>query len=67
MVKVETFILAVQINGKLRASLQAPIGLDQESALVLAKADPVVSKWLEGVEIVRQIYIPEKLLNLVTR
>jgi leucyl-tRNA synthetase len=67
LVKVETFILAVQVNGKLRASLSAPIGLDEEAALVLAKANPVVAKWLEGTEIVRQIYVPEKLLNLVTR
>jgi len=67
LVKIETFVLAVQVNGKLRASLTAPIGLDEEAALALAKADSAVAKWLEGVEIVRQIYVPEKLLNLVTR
>lgn len=67
LVKAETFTLAVQINGKLRASLIAPAGIDEEGVVALTKADPAVSKWLEGAEIVRQIYVPGKLLNLVIR
>lgn len=67
LVKAETFTLAVQINGKLRASLLVSVNLTTEDIVELAKDDPTVSKWLEGAEIIRQIYVPGKLLNLVIR
>jgi len=57
--------LVVQINGKVRARIQTPPGLDEPSALGLALAQPTVQTHLDGKEIRKQIYVPDKLLNLV--
>jgi leucyl-tRNA synthetase len=59
--------MPVQINGKLRASIPAPIGVAKEKALELAKNDERVKKFLEGKTIVKEIYVPNKIVNLVVK
>ena len=61
----DTVTLAVQVNGKVRGTLELPAGADQEAALAQAKAEPNVARHLEGVEIRRVIHVPDRLLNLV--
>ncbi|MBD3410957.1 MAG: leucine--tRNA ligase [Ignavibacteriales bacterium] len=63
----DAFELPVQINGKLRASLPAPIGIPKEKALEMAKNDERVMKFLEGKTIVKEIYVPNKIVNLVVK
>ena len=57
--------LAVQVNGKLRATVQGPAGIDQEAAEDLSRADENVARYLEGATVRRVIYVPNRLLNFV--
>lgn len=59
--------LVVQVNGKVRAKLPMAKGCDRETALATAKAEGNVNKWLEGKSIVKEIVIPDKLINLVVK
>ncbi|NUN97195.1 MAG: leucine--tRNA ligase [Candidatus Omnitrophica bacterium] len=63
----ETLLIPVQINGKLRDTLELPVGLDQSAILAAARASEKVARHLEGKAVVKEIYIPGKLLNLVVK
>jgi leucyl-tRNA synthetase len=57
--------IAVQVNGKLRASVSVPVGCDQATAEEAALADPRVQSHIGGKPIVKKIYVPGRLLNIV--
>ena len=57
----------IQINGKLRGKLNLKLGLTPEEIEPLVLADPAVIKWLEGKTLVKKIYVPDKLVNLVIK
>jgi leucyl-tRNA synthetase len=63
----DTVQLAVQINGKMRATIEVPFNVNESSALEAAKDNEVVKKWLEGVEIIKAIFVPGRLLNIVVK
>jgi leucyl-tRNA synthetase len=62
---VDEITLVIQVNGKVRARIVVPAGTAQEQAVTLALQDPNVRSHLDGKELRRQIYVPDKLLNLV--
>lgn len=57
----------VQINGKVRAKLPLAAGLSQAEVEPLVFEHPALAKWLEGQSIVKKIYVPDKLLNIVVK
>jgi len=57
--------LVFQVNGKHRGDQLVPVGLPQEAALELARSHFKVVSHLDGKKIVRVIYVPGKILNLV--
>jgi leucyl-tRNA synthetase len=57
----------VQINGKLRERLKLAVGLTAAEIDPLVMASPAVLKWIGGKEIVKKIYVPDKLINLVVK
>ena len=57
--------LAVQVNGKLRATVEGPAGMDQEAAEAAARSDQNVARYLDGATLKRVIYVPNRLLNFV--
>ncbi len=59
--------ISVQVNGKLRANLEVPIGSNQELVQELALKEPKVSSQLEGKLLVKVIFVPGKILNLVVK
>jgi leucyl-tRNA synthetase len=59
--------LVVQVNGKVRGKLDVDRGEDEASAVALARADDRIRPWVEGKEIARSVYVPDRLLNLVVR
>ncbi len=63
----DSFTLAVQINGKIRATIEAPADIIEEDAKELALADLNVKKWLDGKEIVKVVYVKGKLLSIVIK
>lgn len=63
----DTFELVIQVNGKLRARIEMPRDVDKEKALATAKSDETITSWLEGKTIVKEIFVPNKLVNIVVR
>ncbi len=55
----------VQINGKLRSKLKVATGAAQEDLVKLALAEHVIAQHINGKRIVKIVYVPDKLLNLV--
>jgi leucyl-tRNA synthetase len=63
----DTVTLIVQINGKLRDRIEAPADAPQDELLRLARESEKVSNFLDGKEVVKEIVVPGKLVNLVAR
>ena len=63
----DTVTLIVQVNGKLRDRIEAPSEASQEQLLELARASEKVAAYLDGKEVVKEIVVPGKLVNLVIR
>ncbi|MBK5096774.1 MAG: leucine--tRNA ligase [Gemmatimonadetes bacterium] len=63
----DTVDLPVQVNGKLRGTITVARGADETTVSQAALADEGVKRHTDGVEIVKTIYIPDRLLNLVVR
>ena len=59
--------VAVQINGKVRATIMLPVGCSKEDAIATAKADPKIAEQIEGKTIVKEISVPGKIVNIVVR
>jgi len=57
--------IPVQVNGRLRGKVKVPVGTSGDEVEKLAKADPVIAPHLAGKSIVKRIFVPNKLLNLV--
>ncbi len=64
-IAVDEITLVVQVNGKIRARIAASTGIDEEQAVALAMLDSNVKAQLDGKEVRKRIYVPDKLLNLV--
>jgi len=61
----DTVTVAVQVNGKLRATLELPRGAAQDEVQAAALADERVKRHLDGVTLRKVIHVKDKLLNLV--
>jgi len=59
--------LVVQVNGKVRGRLDVERGEGEATAVELARQDSQIRPWVEGREITRSVYVPDRLLNLVVR
>ncbi len=62
-----TVEVAVQVNGKLRATIELPVDCPREEAIAIAKADPKVAPFVEGKTVVKEISVPNKIVNIVVR
>ncbi|MXV44865.1 leucine--tRNA ligase [Saccharibacter sp. 17.LH.SD] len=62
---VQKVTIAVQVNGKLRGTITCPPDAPKEAVLQQAKADPNVIKAIEGKRIVKEIHVPNRIVNLV--
>lgn len=62
-----TVEIAVQVNGKIKAKINIPADCDNETALNAAKADANVAKLIDGMNIVKEIYVKGKLVNIVVK
>ncbi len=67
MLTSDTVMIVVQVNGKLRDRIEAPADASKEDMLALAKSSEKVARYLDGVEIVKEIAVPGKLVNLVVK
>ncbi|HLE12516.1 MAG: leucine--tRNA ligase [Bdellovibrionales bacterium RIFOXYD12_FULL_39_22] len=63
----EMITMAISINGKTRDTIDVPVDISAEEFLKLAKSTPKIAKNLEGVTIVKEIYVPGKICNFVIK
>ena len=63
----ETIEVGVQVNGKVRAAVAIPAGCDKDTALAAAKANERVASFIEGKKIVKEIFVPGKIINIVVK
>jgi leucyl-tRNA synthetase len=63
----DTITLIVQVNGKLRDRIEVPSEASKEELLVLARESEKVGRYLDGKDVVKEIVVPGKLVNLVVR
>lgn len=61
----ETVTYVVQINGKLRGRFELPKDQSQDQIVAAARKDPNIERYLEGATLLKVIFVPNKLLNLV--
>ncbi len=59
--------IAVQVNGKLRCTINLPTGCDKQTAIDAALAQDKVQHAIEGKQMVKQIVVPGKIVNLVVK
>ncbi|HKS21601.1 MAG TPA: leucine--tRNA ligase [Thermoanaerobaculia bacterium] len=67
LMKEDVATIVVQVNGKLRGQVEVPSPPSEEQVFAAVAANETVQKWLSGKEIVKRVYIPGKLVNLVIR
>ena len=59
--------IAVQVNGKIRSRIMLPVDADKDATLKAAKEDGTVKALLEGKNIIKEIFVPGRLVNLVVK
>ena len=62
-----TMLIVVQVNGKLRGNMEVPVDEKEESIKSQALALEKVKPFLDGKQIVKTIYVPGKLMNIVVK
>lgn len=65
--KESTVEIVVQVNGRIKAKLNVPADIQRDDALALAKSDARVAELISGKKIVKEIYVPGKLVNIVAK
>ncbi|MBS6883972.1 MAG: leucine--tRNA ligase [Clostridiaceae bacterium] len=63
----DTVEMAVQVNGKLKCTIKLPVDCDKQAAIDAALAEEKVQHAVEGKQMVKQIVVPGKIVNLVVR
>ena len=63
----DTLTIAVQVMGKLRATIEVPADAEKDAVLSAAIANENVQKFIEGKTIVKEVYVPGRLVNLVAK
>ncbi|MFZ5391954.1 MAG: class I tRNA ligase family protein [Patescibacteria group bacterium] len=67
LVKEELLTIPIQVNGKRRAEIVIAADLEEKTIISLAKSTPEVTKFITGKEIVKEIYIKGKIVNIVVK
>jgi leucyl-tRNA synthetase len=57
--------VAIQVNGKIRSTFELSSEIDEGGALALARANPVIAKWLGRGRELKAIYVPNKIISFV--
>jgi leucyl-tRNA synthetase len=65
LVAANSVIIAVQVMGKLRATIEAAPGAPADEVIAAAAAEPNVARVLEGKRIVKRIHVPDRIVNFV--
>ena len=64
---VDTMAIAFQVMGKLRGTIDVPSDATKDDILEQARTSPNITRWIEGKQIVKEIYVPGRLVNFVVK
>lgn len=67
MIVDDEITIAIQVNGKLRWDILVPVDTSKDEIIAKAKEVELVKKWLDWNEIIKEIYVPGKLVNIVVK
>jgi len=67
LAREDEYQIVVQINGRVRGHVLAEAGVAEEDVIRRAQADPKIASFLEGKQIVKTVFVPNKILNIVVR
>ena len=59
--------IVVQVNGKIRAKMSIPVDTDKDEVIRLAMAEQKIADELSGKNVLKQVYVPNKLVNFVAK
>ncbi len=65
--KDDTVEIVVQVNGKVKAKLMVAVDIDKDTAIATAKANEKIAPLVDGKTIIKEIYVPGKLVNIVAK
>ncbi len=63
----QTVEIVAQINGKVKCKLNIPVGAEKDAVLQMVENEPKMQEALEGKNIIKKIYVPNKLVNFVAK
>ncbi|MBR4092495.1 MAG: leucine--tRNA ligase [Oscillospiraceae bacterium] len=63
----DTIEIAVQVNGKLRGTVMIASDAEKDDVIAIAKSDSKIADFISGKDIVKEIYVPKKLVNIVVK
>jgi leucyl-tRNA synthetase len=67
LMREDIITVVIQVNGKLRGQLEVPQAAQEEQVVAEARSNAKVLKFIEGKKVVKTIYVPGKLVNLVVK
>ena len=67
LVKENIISIAIQVNGKLRANIEIDANADKEDILKSAKENDRIDNYIGGKELIKEIYVPGRLINFVVK
>ena len=67
LMREDIITVVIQVNGKLRGQLEVPQAAKEEQVVAEARSNAKVLKFIEGKKVVKTIYVPGKLVNLVVK
>ena len=67
LAKEEVASIAVQVSGKVRAEIKLRRGSSEKEALAAAQGEAALFRWLDGKQIIKTIWVQDRLLNLVVK
>ena len=66
LIQEKNCVIPIQINGKRKAEISVLLGTEEEQIKALVFNQDLIKKSLENVKVARFIYVPDKIVNLVT-
>ena len=67
LAKEDLVTIAIQVNGKMRGKLEVEKEISKEDFFAKAKAEPGVAKFMEGKNLIKEIFVPGKICNFVVK
>jgi len=64
---VDAVTIAVQVSGKMRGTVEMPVDSEQDAVFAAATSDPKIAKFIEGNQIIKVIFVKNKILNVIVK